>query len=77
VRLERGDTSGALKAVEPLLAGPTADAWVLAAAAAWGGDRQTGRALLRQAVARVRDHLVGLHRLERLNAMLAEVGGRP
>ncbi len=77
VALERGHGAIALRLVEPLLGGETADAWILAAAAAWGSDRTTGRALLRQALARVRTSLVELHRLARLNAMLVEVDGRP
>jgi tetratricopeptide (TPR) repeat protein len=76
VTLHRGDAAAALRLVEPLLAGETADAWLLAAdAARRGGDHGTARHLLTLANQRVREQLVGLHRLPLLNRLNEELGG--
>ena len=59
----------ALAELEPLLGPTAADAWLLAAAAALPSDASTGRALLVRARTLARQHLRGLHRLARLNAL--------
>ena len=53
----------------------SADAWLLAADAARRlGDTEAFESCLQQAYERVREQLVGLHRLERLNGLLAAAG---
>ena len=73
--IELGRHPEALAMLEPMLTPTAADAWLLAAAAAMPCDPVTGRALLGRAHEMARDHLRGLHRLSRLNALLAAGDG--
>ena len=73
--LELGRRQEALHQVEPLLTPTNADAWVLAAAAAIDTDPATATVLVRRARALAGDHLRGIHRLDRLNALLVRCHG--
>ncbi len=76
VWIEQGRCAEALELLEPDLSETApADAWLLAADAARRlGDADAFETCLQWAYERVRDHLVGLHRLERLNGLLAAAG---
>jgi tetratricopeptide (TPR) repeat protein len=76
VWIEQGRCADALELLEPDLdESAPADAWLLAADAARRlGDADAFETCLQQAYDRVREHLVGLHRLDRLNGLLAAAG---
>ncbi len=76
VWIEQGRSAEALELLETGLDETApADAWLLAADAARRlGEAEIFETCLQQAYERVRDHLVGLHRLERLNGLLALAG---
>jgi tetratricopeptide (TPR) repeat protein len=76
VWIEMGRCAEALSLLMPeLTESAPADAWLLAADASRRlGDDAAFETCLARAYERVRDHLVGLHRLERLNGLLAAAG---